>query len=622
MEYEYVSAQERFLEIVNAMNVIGFSGLHHSVAFKKREFPHLSARHYRIAQGFDAAAALVSSQGIVAAAAEERFTGEKATGSFPVNAIRFCLEAGQLQPEAIDYVAHGFCYEPFRALYDQDEFLKRQFAEVYSHQAQRDCLAGFLPSGDWTTKLVHVPHHLAHAASAFYLSGFDESLILVSDGMGEVHSATVAVGTGDEIYIIKQVPGVHSLGILYGVFTLYLGFFMALDEYKVMGLAPYGNPRRYFNTVMGLVHLHNDGTYAIPILSRNRTLEEKETYGGTMGLLADLLGPPRQPEDVITQDHMDVAAALQATLQATLLHTLQRFKKETGQRNLCMAGGVALNCSANGVIHRSRMFRSVFVQPAAGDDGTALGAALYVQRHYQPQTPSRKMSAPLWGSEYNDAAIAAMLRTRNDCRHVLFASFDELVAEVASRLAAGQIIAWFQGRMEFGPRALGSRSILADPRDPGMRDRINALVKKREAFRPFAPAITQETAARYFDIRPGEEALYAHMLFVTHVRQPFQKQLPAITHVDGSARIQTVAKEEQPRFWALLDAFGKVVGMPILLNTSLNVRGQPIVRTPTDAVDTFLAAQLHGLVIGNQFVVPLGASCPVSAAEVENNNEI
>lgn len=588
------------------MNVIGISGLDNSIRFKKREFPDLSARQYRIAQGYDSAAALVSSCGIQAAAAEERFTGEKATGIFPLGAIRYCLEAGRLIPSAIDYLAHSFSYQPFKSFYDHDDYLKRQFTEVYSREAQLACLQRYVPAWNWAEKLVSVPHHIAHAASAFYMSGFDQSLILVSDGLGEFHSATVAIGKGNEIRIIKQIPGLHSLGVLYGIFTLYLGFFMGLDEYKVMGLAPYGNAQRHFDKLMGLVELKQDGTYEIPVLLRNQSWKDKETYAGTLRLLTEMFGRPREPESEISQDHMDIAAALQAVLQASLLHVLQHFKKETDQKHLCMAGGVALNCSANGVILRSRIFRKVFVQPAAGDDGTALGAALYVQRHHEPKASSARMSVPLWGPEYDNESIAGVVNARTDCSVVKYASFDELVQDVTRRLTRGEIIGWFQGRMEFGPRALGNRSILANPRDSDMRSRINHLVKKREAFRPFAPAVTAETAVQYFDIREGEEPTYAHMLFVAQVRQQYQHQLPAITHVDGSARVQTVQREDNPRFWGLLNAFGKVAGLPILLNTSFNVQGQPVVRTPAEAVDTFLAARLHALAMGNYVVVPAG----------------
>lgn len=587
------------------MKVIGMSGLHNSVEFKKRELPNLSPRDLRIVQGLDSAAVLVTHQGVVAAAAEERFSREKGTGAFPVGAIQYCLQAGGLTLGDIDYVAHGFSYEPFRSLFEnhRNGFTERQFSEVYSREAQLQCLHQNLSAVDWSNKLVQVPHHLAHAASAFYLSGFEESLILIVDGMGEVDSTTLAIGCKNNIEIVKRIPALHSLGILYGVFTLYLGFDINNDEYKVMGLAPYGNPNRYFAQVMDLVCLKDNGTYTIPILFRNGTLEEKETYAGTLGLLADTFGPIRTSNSEIAQRHMDIAAALQQVLQASLLHVLRHFKKETNQKNLCMAGGVALNCTANSVIKRSRMFKQIFVQPAAGDDGSALGAALYVQGKYEANFCSKRMALPLWGPRFDNNEIAQALSERRGCSSTYFESFENLVNEVAKRISHGEIVGWFQGRMEFGPRALGSRSILGDPRDPGMRDRINSLVKKREAFRPFAPAVTVEAASRYFEIDEGDESAYSHMLLVTQVREPYRQQFPSITHVDGSARVQTVAREDNAAFWSLLNKFGQLSGSPILLNTSFNVRGQPIVCTPSEAIDTFACAQLEALAIGNYLVV-------------------
>lgn len=584
------------------MNIIGISGLHNSISFKKKAFPNLSARQYRVAQGFDSAAALVTTEGIQAAVAEERFTREKATGAFPVNAIKYCLQAANLTPNAIDYIAHGFCYEPFKSFYQNSDLMQQQFAEVYSRDAQLCCLQEHLDSYNWAEKFVQVPHHLAHAASAFYLSGFEESLILVTDGMGEQHSATIAVGKANQIKIIKQFPALHSLGILYGVFTFYLGFYFGLDEYKVMGLAPYGNSRRYFNQVMNLINLKEDGTYTIPILFQNQTEEEKETYSGTLKILTDIFGLPREPEAEITQHHRDIAASLQSALQASLMHVLRHFKKETGQSNLCLAGGVALNCTANGVIKRSRMFKNMFIQPAAGDDGTALGAALYIQRLHEPNLSFKKMALPLWGSSYETEEIEQVLKGNEECKSVFFSSFDNLAREIAQRLVQGQIVAWFQGRMEFGPRALGNRSILADPRDAEMRSRINKLVKKREGFRPFAPAVTVEAASQFFEIDKGDESSYAYMLLVTQVRAAYREKLPAITHVDGSARVQAVSKEDNPRFWTLLNEFNRVSGIPVLLNTSFNVRGQPIVCNPTEAVETFLFANLDVLVMGNYLV--------------------
>jgi len=604
------------------MNVIGISGLDNSVSFKKKELPNLSSREYRIAQGFDSAAALATDGGVLAAAAEERFTGEKATGAFPIHAIQYCLQAGNLRPEDVDFVAHGFDYGPWKSFLEEQEFTRKQYDEVYAPEVQRKHIAKHFASGNWTDKFVPVDHHLAHAASAFYPSGFGEALILISDGMGEVHSMTVAVGRGADIQIIKQVPALHSLGVLYGVFTLYLGFYMGLDEYKVMGLAPYGNPRRYYNAMQEFVKLKDDGTYIIPVFAHDQTLLERETHAGVLKFLEGQFGPAREPESEITQHHQDIAASLQAVLQTCQLHVLRHFKQQTGLTHLCLAGGVALNCSANGVINRSRLFERMFVQPAAGDDGTALGAALYVHQQKKPGIKSGRMTMPLWGPEYSEEEIQQVLSGREDCRSTRFESFEALCQDIAARMDRGQIVAWFQGRMEFGPRALGSRSILADPRDPTMRDRINSLVKKREAFRPFAPVVTHESATNFFDIRPGDEDTYAHMLFVTQVRAPYREKLPAITHVDGSSRAQTVARENNPRLWELLTAFEKRSGLPVLLNTSFNVKGQPIVRTPQEALDTFLFARLDVLVMGNLVVEPKAVAAAGKTPPAQDTSDV
>lgn len=598
----YLTSLRLSVTILVIMNIIGYSGLHHSVSFKQNQFPNLSPREYRIAQGFDSAAALVTGSGIVAAAAEERFTGDKGTNAFPANAIRYCLQAGQLNPRQIDVIAHGFAYEPVKNAFAHTDFARQQFAQVYARDNQLRLLQEFLPEVDLSAKLVEVPHHLAHAASAYYVSGFNESLILVVDGMGEVHSTTVAVGRGRTIDIIKTVTAPHSLGILYGVVTLYLGFWMSFDEYKVMGLAPYGDPRRYFNQMMEFVQLQPDGTYSVPLLFRNPTLADKETYHGSLRILEETFGPPRQPEDEITQRHKDIAAALQAVLQAVLMHMLRFFKKETGQTNLCMAGGVALNCTANGLIKRSRLFNDMFIQPAAADDGTALGAALFTQNQLEEKSSFRKMALPLWGPGFSAADIEAALAGRSDVTFTRAESLDALAADIAGRIVAGQVVAWFQGRVEYGPRALGNRSILADPRHPDMRAHINRLVKKREAFRPFAPAVTIEAAPAYFDIAPGDESLYAHMLCVTQVRPAYRDQLPAITHVDGSARVQTVSQSGNPRFWQLLTKFAELTGLPILLNTSFNLRGQPIILSPATAIDTFAGSEIDVLVL-EDFIV-------------------
>ncbi len=590
------------------MNIIGISGHDQNLRFKREEFPGLTPREYRIAQGFDSAAALVSSGEVVAASGEERFSREKATSAFPVGALRYCLDRGGITAADVDAVAHGFDYEPYEEYFGRTDLTRRQYDEVLSADVQRRLIAEAFPGTGLEEKLVPVSHHLAHAASSFYLSGFDDALVIVSDGMGEVHSMTAFAGSGDDLEVIRQIPALHSLGVLYGVVTLHLGFFMGLDEYKVMGLAPYGDPRRYTDRVLELISLKPDGTYSIPILAENKTAEEKETHRGVLRALADRFGPPRDPESEITQDHKDLAAALQGAFQTAQLHLLRTLRAETGAKNLCLAGGCALNCSCNGAVRRSRLFEELFVQPASGDDGPALGAALYVSRRKEPQRgPRARMSVPLWGPEFDDAEIERALEDRTDCAATRFDSFSELAAAVADRLAHGEVVAWFQGRMEFGPRALGSRSILADPTHPEMRDKINALVKKREGFRPFAPAVAAEAAGTYFEIDPGDESTYEHMLLVTRVRSDFRDKLPAITHVDGSARAQTVFAEHSPRFAELLACVGKTsVGIPMVLNTSFNVRGQPIVCTPTEAIDTFLMAGLDALAIGDWLVVPAG----------------
>lgn len=581
------------------MNVLGISGLNNSVSFKQRMFPDLPRVCYRIAQGFDAAAALVTARGIEAAAAEERFTREKTTGAFPVSAIGYCLDAAGLKPENVDFLVHNFNYQPYADAYGETEYTQRQYQEVYSREAQLACIKEHFPGTGWEDRFIQVPHHITHAASTFFVSGLEESLILVSDGMGEHHSMTVALGRGNDIEILKQIPSINSLGILYSVFTMYLGFIFNMDEYKVMGLAPYGNPRRYLDKMMKLINLKDDGTYTISELFRNETDLEKETYSATLAILSDMFGPPREAESGISQQHMDIAAALQTALQNALLHTLRHFKKETGQQNLCTAGGVALNCSANGVLRRSRLFKNMFVQPASGDDGSALGAALYVKHKRDPGASNNRMTVPLWGPAFTDEQITRAVELAKDCVVNRYEKIEELTAESARRLVDGQIIGWFQGRMEFGPRALGNRSILADPRPDDMRERINALIKKRELFRPFAPAVIDEAATRYFEIDEGEQRSYAHMLFVTRVRKAYREQMPAITHVDGSARVQTVNQKDNPRFWKLIKTFEDLSGLPVVLNTSFNVRGQPIVCTPKEAIDTFTTANLDAVIIGN-----------------------
>ncbi|MFK7964982.1 MAG: carbamoyltransferase [Burkholderiaceae bacterium] len=585
------------------MNVLGFSGLNNSVPFKTRAFPDLDKKYRRICQGFDAAAALLCGDQTPVAAAEERFVRRKAIGDFPVNAIQYCLDTAGIDATALDAVAHGFDYRPYESEYLRSPETAEQYKEVYARQAQLDLLNERFPSvKDWDERFVQVPHHLAHAASTFYPSGFSDALIVVADGMGEHEGLTVATGDGHEIEILKQIPSINSLGIFYSVFTMYLGFEFNMDEYKVMGLAPYGKPRRYFNKIMSLITLHDDGTHTIPLLFKNETAIDRETYAGSIAVLVDMFGPCREPEAEITRDHQDIAAGLQACLQTAMMHLLQAFQKKSGAKRLAMAGGVALNCTGNGVIKRSGLFDDMFIQPAAGDDGSALGAALYVQKQRQPSTSAPKMGMPYWGPDITKSRIEQALTEHPELSATHFDSEALLLNEVARLLNEGKIIGWCQGRMEFGPRALGARSIIADPRGKDMRARINSLVKKREDFRPFAPAIDAAQASTYFDINPGDTSLYEYMLCVTQVRPQYRELLPAITHVDGSARVQTVSEASGGRFYRLLQAFGAVSGLPMVLNTSFNVRGQPIVCNEHEAVETFISADLDALIVGD-FVV-------------------
>lgn len=582
------------------MHVIGISGLDRTLDFKQANFPDLAQRGYRIAQGFDSAAALVSHGEIVAAAAEERFCREKGTHRFPKEALRYCLVEGGISPEDVGLVAHSFSYDQVEVYFSRGDLTQRRYREVLAPEVQRRALQEAFPSVDWTERFVPVPHHLAHAASAYYPSGYDEALVLITDGMGEIHSATALVATPDGMEIIAEIPASHSLGILYGAITLYLGFWMGFDEYKVMGLAPYGDPSRYLNELARYVELVDDGTYRVPLLALNRSEAEKETHGGVLRELQQAFGPPREPGTPIEQRHKDLAAALQALLERAQLHLLRHLKVETGLENLCMAGGVALNCTANGVIRKSGLFRRMFVQPAAGDDGSSLGAALWVaaERGEDLKTLRTPMSSPYWGPGFGAEDIRRAIDGRDEIQVADYGDDRGLLREVARRIGAGEVIGWYQGRMEFGPRALGSRSILADARDPGMRDKVNGLVKKREGFRPFAPAVRAEAASRYFEIEPGDEETFAHMLYVVPVREEFRDQLPAITHVNGSARPQVVLRDHNPLFWDLLVEVEAVTGVPVVLNTSFNVRGQPIVCTPEEAVDTFLMANLDALAIG------------------------
>jgi carbamoyltransferase len=581
------------------MNIIGISGIDGTVDFKRRHWPKLQEREYRISQGHDSAAALVIDGEFVFGVAEERISRRKHTGDFPTGGIRACLDWAGLEPGQLDEVAHSFDYEPYRALYTLDPVSAELYREVLSREAFAFQVARALPGlpGD---RVAHVDHHLAHAASAYLTSGWDECLVIVIDGMGEAHGATVYHANAGSLTPLHRISAADSIGILYSIVTLHLGFDFNSDEYKIMGLAPYGDPQRFRAFFEAAVLTLDDGGWEIGPLKLGRTRDERENHLATRRFLAERLIAPRDPDDAITLEHRDVAAALQACLDRAILHLATHFGATTGLRRLAMAGGVALNTTANGRLLTSGAFDEIYVQPAAADDGSALGAAL-ARAGCAGHVANRRSPSPFYGPAPSRAAVEQALRDYGDRIDATpLADLGEACAVASELIARGEVIAWYRGRMEFGPRALGHRSILADPSRPDMRDRVNALVKMREAFRPFAPAVSLEQVDRWFEVPPATELPY--MTVNVDVRPEHRAALPAITHVDGSARVQTVSASDNGDFHALLVAVGERTGREMVLNTSFNVKGQAIVNTPAEALETLLGCGIQALVIENVLV--------------------
>jgi carbamoyltransferase len=581
------------------MNVLGISGFEGSIPFMRARWPHLEEREHRISQGQDSAAALVIDGRMVAAVAEERISRKKHTGDFPRGAIASCLAQAGLALAEVDELVHGFDYAPFRSVFGVHPVSRELYRTVFSREALLALVARDL-TGFPAERVHHVEHHLAHAASAYFTSGWEECLVVVIDGMGEVHSVSVYQARGGRLERLVQMSARDSIGILYSIVTLHLGFDFNADEYKIMGLAPYGDPARFRRFFDEAIVLEPDGGIRIPLLRLNRTYDERERHLSTRAALATRLCAPRRPDEEIAEVHRDVAAALQEALDRTLLHLCGHFAGTTGQRRLALAGGVALNCTANGKLLASGTFDEIYVQPAAGDDGSALGAALH-RAARAGEVKNERLPVPFLGPSHGEAEIVgALLRRRDRVRSVHFDSLDAACAEAARLIADGHVVAWCRGRMEFGPRALGHRSILADPGRPEMRDRINAMVKMREAFRPFAPAVTIEEVDRWFSVPP--KTALPFMILTVDVRPEHRAELPAITHVNGSARVQTVSAEDNAEFHELLQAVGRTTGREMVLNTSFNVKGQPIVDTPEEALETFLGTGIDFLFLENRLV--------------------
>jgi carbamoyltransferase len=554
------------------MNVLGISAFYH-----------------------DAAACLLRDGEIVAAASEERFTRKKHDAGFPANAIQYCLDAGRLRADDLQYV--GFYEKPFV------KFKRILFTHLacYPHSFQPFLRA--IPS--WMNEKLIIPsiirqrigyegevflieHHLSHAASTYLVSPFQEAAILTVDGVGEWSTATYGHGVGSDIRLFKEVRFPHSLGLLYSAFTYYLGFKVNSAEYKVMGLAPFGQPT-YYDQVRKLIDVRHDGSFYMDMDYFNYLTGLTMTNGKFDALFG---GPVRKPDEPLEQRHKDIAASVQRVTDEVMLTMANYIHQETGARNLCLAGGVALNCVANGHILREGRFEQLFIQPAAGDAGGAIGVASYIHHSLMKNERKFVMRHAYTGPEYSPQEIREFL-TANEIPFTELSEAD-LLSRVAKLIADQNVIGWFQGRMEFGPRALGSRSILADARNPENKDRVNLKIKFREGFRPFAPAVLADRCSQWFEL----DVPSPFMLLVAQVR-PDKRVIPSVTHVDGSARIQTVDRETNRLFYDLIAEFDRLTGVPVIINTSFNVRGEPIVCTPADAYRCFVQTGMDYLVLGN-----------------------
>lgn len=580
----------------------------------------------------DSAAALIVDGAIVAAAQEERFTRKKHDAGYPANAVNYVLKESKLKFNDIDHIV----------FYDKPFLKFERLLETYVANAPRGLRSFLMAMPVWLSeklfqksmllkffeqhgqnfegnnKLLFSEHHVSHAASAFFPSPFEEAIVLTLDGVGEWATTTVSIGRGKELKVIKEIQFPHSIGLLYSAFTYYTGFKVNSGEYKVMGLAPYGEPRFKNLILENLIDLKEDGSFRLDMSYFNYTT------GLTMTneKFANLFGEPvRKPEDdPLTQFHMDIAASVQAATEEIILRITKHLSEEFKIPNLCMAGGVALNCVANGKILRSGAFKDIWIQPAAGDAGGAIGAALAAWHmelgNDRKVNSSDNMHGAYLGPGYGQNEIKEEL---TQCDAVFeTVSEEEMINQTAQALADGKAIGWFQGRMEFGPRALGGRSILGDPRSETMQKTLNLKVKYRESFRPFAPAILREDVADWFEIDYDSP----YMLLVADVQGSLRREMtddekklfgidklnikrsevPAITHIDYSARIQTVHKETNPLFHSLISRFKELTGCPIVVNTSFNVRGEPIVASPTDAFRCFMGTEIELLVCGNSIL--------------------
>ena len=592
----------------------------------------------------DSAACLVHDGEVIAAAQEERFTRKKHDSAFPDHYIGYCLKEAGISPHQVDYIV--FYDKPFlkfeRLLETYLAFAPkglRSFIasmpiwlkdKIFQKRVIADALKDLWGKDiKWEERLLFSEHHLSHAASAFFPSPYESAAVLTMDGVGEWTTTSLAIGRGNKLEVAKEIYFPHSLGLLYSAMTYYTGFKVNSGEYKVMGLAPYGKPIYADLIKKHLIDIKEDGSFALDMSYFNYctglTMTNKK-FDNVFG------GPPRQPESELTQREMDLAASVQAVTEEVMIKLAKGIARSAGQKNLCLAGGVALNCVANGKLLREKVFENIWIQPAAGDAGGAVGAALgaYYIMLGQPRVVDKNvldgMKGSYLGPEFTQEEIEKEL---TKCGAV-FNSYapDDITNKTAQALADGKAIGWMNGRMEFGPRSLGGRSILADPRSPSMQKLLNLKVKYRESFRPFAPSVLREDVSEWFDLDSDSP----YMLLVADVAKSKQRtmspdeevlfgieklnilrsSIPSVTHVDYSARVQTVHEQTNPRYYQLIKKFKELTGCPVLVNTSFNVRGEPIVCSPSDAFRCFMGTELDVLVVGNTFLEKLKQSQSLS----------
>ncbi|MDL1859461.1 hypothetical protein FBR04_00340 [Betaproteobacteria bacterium PRO7] len=581
----------------------------------------------------DSAAALVRDGDIVAAAQEERFTRKKHDPGFPSHAVDYCLREGGIDLDAVDYIAFydkpllkferlletylAFAPRGFKSFsmaipvwLQEKLFLKSLLTKELKSRGKRD---------DVDERMLFSEHHLSHAASAFFASPFDEAAVLTMDGVGEWATTSLAHGKGNNLEVWREIHFPHSLGLLYSAFTYYTGFKVNSGEYKVMGLAPYGKPRFVQPILEQLIDLKPDGSFRLNLDFFNYCTGLTMTNGRFDELFG---GPPRKPEEKLTQREMDLAASIQAVTEEVVLRLTRSIAASTGLKKLCLAGGVALNCVANGKVLRDGKFEDIWIQPAAGDAGGSLGAALVAYHMYKgqprraPDGKNDSMKGAYLGPSFSQDDIERRLRAAG-ARFTTVAG-DALINTCARTLAEGKALGWFQGRMEFGPRALGGRSILGDARSPTMQSVLNLKVKYRESFRPFAPSVLRERVAEWFELdydspymllvadvverRRRRMTAEEQALFGIQKLNVPRSEIPAVTHVDYSARIQTVHADTNPRYHQLISRFETLTGCPVIVNTSFNVRGEPIVCTPEDAFRCFMGTEIEALAVGDCFM--------------------